>query len=78
MCLQENRALVAGEFKVPKERSRIRTVELIAPVLEQMTSILADAKRTEPEHITGVQRDNITKKYDRVHFLFRSSISGLL
>ncbi|WP_264293158.1 hypothetical protein [Pseudomonas putida] len=43
-----------------------------------MTSILADVKRTEPEHITGVQRDNITKKYDRVHFLFRSSISGLL
>lgn len=76
--LTVRRALVAGEFKVPKERSRIRTVELIAPALELMTAIMADAKATEPTHITVVQRDNITKKHDRVRFLFRSSTSGLL
>lgn len=72
------RALVAGEFKVPKERSRIRTVELIAPALELLTMIVAEAKDAEPTHITIVQRDNITKKHERVRFLFRSSTSGLL
>lgn len=76
--LTVRRALVAGEFKVPKERSRIRTVELITPALALMTAIVADAKCTASEHITVVQRDNITKKHDRVQFLFRSSTSGLL
>jgi len=76
--LTVRRALVAGEFKVPKERSRIRTVELIAPALELMTAIMVDAKRTEPELVTVVQRDNITKKHERVRFLFHSSTSGLL
>ncbi|WP_260441066.1 tyrosine-type recombinase/integrase [Pseudomonas putida] len=72
------RALVAGEFKVPKERSRIRTVELIAPALELLNMIVAEAKDAESTHITVVQRDNITKKHERVRFLFRSSTSGLL
>ncbi|RRV72528.1 Arm DNA-binding domain-containing protein [Pseudomonas sp. p99-361] len=72
------RALVAGEFKVPKERSRIRTVELIAPALELLATIVAEAKDAEPTHISVVQRDNITKKHERVRFLFRSSTSGLL
>lgn len=72
------RALVAGEFKVPKERSRIRTVELISPALELLSVIVAEARNAEPTHITVVQRDNITKKHERVRFLFRSSTSGLL
>ena len=72
------RALVAGEFKVPKERSRIRTIELIAPALGLMKAIVADATATEPVHISVVQRDNITKKHERVRFLFRSSTSKLL
>jgi integrase len=74
------RALVAGDFKVPKERSRIRTVKLIAPALELelLTEIVAEDKDAEPTHITVVQRDNITKKHERVRFLLRSSTSGLL
>ncbi|WP_258596891.1 tyrosine-type recombinase/integrase [Pseudomonas sp. B21-035] len=76
--LTVRRALVAGEFKVPKERARIRTVELIKPALELMTAIMADAALSEPKHITVVQRDNITKKHERVRFLFRSSTSGLM
>lgn len=32
------RALVSGEFKVPKERSRTRTVELIDPALAPTAS----------------------------------------
>lgn len=72
------RALVAGEFKVPKERARIRTVELITPALELMTTIMAEANKFEPVQITVVQRDNISKKHEKVRFLFRSSKSGLL
>ena len=76
--LTVRRALVTGEFKVPKERTRIRTIELITPALELMRIIMDQAKSTEPVHITVVQRDNITKKQERVRFLFRSSTSGLL
>ncbi|MBA5708203.1 DUF3596 domain-containing protein [Pseudomonas fulva] len=71
-------ALVSGEFKVSKERARIRTVEMIAPALPLMTKIMADTAGAEPVQISVVQRDNITKKYERVRFLFRSSTSGLL
>ena len=72
------RALVVGEFKVPKERSRVRVVELIDPALELMREIVADAKEASAEEITVIQRDNITSKKMKVRFLFHSSTSGLL
>jgi integrase len=70
--LSIRRTLVARRFKVPNELSRIRTVDLIVPARELLTLILAEAKDAEPTHITVVQRDNITKKHERVRFLFRS------
>lgn len=72
------RASVVGEFKVPKERSRLRTVELIDPALELMREILADASQATSVEIKVIQRDNITSKKQRIRFLFRSSTSGLL
>ena len=72
------RASVVGEFKVPKERSRLRTVELIDPALELMREILADASQAPSVEIKVIQRDNITSKKQRIRFLFRSSTSGLL
>ncbi len=72
------RALVVGEFKVPKERSRVRVVELIDPALKLMREIVAAAKDAQAEEITVIQRDNITSKKMKVRFLFRSSTSGLL
>jgi integrase len=72
------RALVVGEFKVPKERSRVRVVELIDPALELIKEIVAAAKEAPTVEITVVQRDNITSKKMKVRFLFRSSTSGLL
>lgn len=72
------RASVVGEFKVPKERSRLRTVELIDPALELMREILADALQAPSAEIKVIQRDNITSKKQKVRFLFRSSTSGLL
>lgn len=76
--VQVRRALVVGEFKVPKERSRVRVVELIDPALELMRVIVAAAKEAPAEEITVIQRDNITSKRTKVRFLFRSSTSGLL
>ena len=72
------RALVVGEFKVPKERSRVRVIELIDPALALMREIVADTKDAVVEEITVIQRDNITSKKMKVRFLFRSSTSGLL
>jgi len=76
--VQVRRALVVGEFKVPKEHSRVRVVELIDPALELMREIVADAKEAPTEEITVIQRDNITSKKMEVRFLFHSSTSGLL
>ncbi|MHA4975501.1 tyrosine-type recombinase/integrase [Pseudomonas petroselini] len=72
------RALVVGQFKVPKERTRVRVVELIDPALELMREILAAASAEPYVDISVTQRDNITTKPARVRFLFRSSASGLL
>jgi integrase len=72
------RALVVGQFKVPKERSRIRVVELITPALELMRQLMEDEADCQPVEIDVIQRDNITKRKERLRFLFRSSTSGLL
>lgn len=72
------RALAVGEFKVPKERSRVRVVELIDPALALMREILADASTSVPTDIKVIQRDNITSKQSSVRFLFRSSTSNLM
>ena len=72
------RASVVGEFKVPKERSRLRTVELVDPALELMREIINDASQAPSVEIKVIQRDNITSKKQQVRFLFRSSTSGLL
>ncbi|MHC8292481.1 tyrosine-type recombinase/integrase [Pseudomonas sp. LB3P58] len=76
--VQVRRALVVCEFKVPKERSRVRVVELIDPALELMREIVTAAKEAPAVDITVIQRNNITSKKMKVRFLFRSSTSGLL
>lgn len=72
------RASVVGEFKVPKERARLRVVELIDPALYLMREIVAAAQEAPYEEIKVIQRDNISIKKQKVRFLFRSSTSGLL
>jgi len=72
------RALVVGEFKVPKERSRVRVIELIDPALELMREILAATKESPISEISVIQRDNITSKKMKVRFIFYNSTSGLL
>jgi len=70
------RALVVGDYKVPKERSRTRTVELIDPALGLLRQIVIDSQNSEPVTIDVVQRDNVTRKKDTITPLFRNSASG--
>ena len=69
------RAKVAGEFKVPKERSRIRFVELISPAYNHLMQILAEVEGSSPEEIEVTQRDAITKRKEKITLLFRNSVS---
>lgn len=71
------RARVGAEYKMPKERSRVRFVELITPAMELLEQILQDAKPYPASTLTVTQRDNISGKNERVTLLFRNSISGI-
>lgn len=69
------RAKVSGEFKVPKERSRIRFVELISPAYDLLLQILAELEGSSSEEIEVTQRDATTKKTEKITLLFRNSVS---
>lgn len=71
------RALVVGEYKVPKERSRVRTVELIDPAIAVLRAAIEVAKNSAPMLVTVTQRDNVTTRKESIRLLFRSSTSGL-
>jgi len=71
------RARVISEYKVPKERSRLRFVELIDPALDLLDEILKDSAESAPQVIAVTQRDNITQRTETVQLLFRNCISGL-
>jgi len=71
------RALVVGAYKVPKERARVRMVELIDPAIDLLKLILLDAASAPVEVITVTQRDNVSTKTERVRFLFRTPVEGV-
>lgn len=67
---------VESVYKVPKERSRIRAVELIDPAIDYLRRQLEETAHLPPVAITVLQRDNITTKRENVRFVFRNGISG--
>jgi len=71
------RARVKSDYKVPKEKPRIRFVELITPAMELLREILDDARAYPKTTIEVIQRDNITTKKEHVTLLFRNSVSGI-
>lgn len=71
------RARVGAEYRAPKERSRIRFVELITPAMELLRQILTDAEGYQASTIEVIQRDNVTRKKESITLLFRNSISGI-
>lgn len=68
-------ARVNSEYKVPKEKSRKRRVELIDPALELIKAQIQKVKDLPAVEIEVKQRDNITIKKEQVRFLFRNGRS---
>ncbi|MBY6032146.1 site-specific integrase [Marinobacter daepoensis] len=71
------RARVDGEFKVPKERARIRRVELIEPAKYWLKRQQASSFMLPPVIIQVKQRDNVTVKDDTLRLVFRNGLSNL-
>ncbi|MBU6952923.1 Arm DNA-binding domain-containing protein [Hahella sp. HN01] len=74
--IKVQRARVHSEYKVPKERSRVREVELIDPAIEWLKRQKPYSFMQEPHEIRVRQRDNVTFKYETVRFVFLNAISN--
>lgn len=70
------RARVGTEYKVPKEKARLRFVELIDPALAYLQEQLAEVADLPPVEVVVRQRDNVTTKVEAVRFVFRNGKSG--
>lgn len=64
------RARVESEYKVPKERSRVRTVELIEPAIIYLKAQMQFTKMLPAVDIGIKQRDNTTSKTESLRFVF--------
>lgn len=71
------RARVSGQYKVPKERARIRRVELIEPAKAWLKRQQAATFLLPPVIIQVKQRDNVTVKEDTLRLVFRNGLSNL-
>ncbi len=68
--LKVQRARVEGEFKVPKEKVRTRTIDLLEPAIkiledQQLKTFMQPAKKVEVR-----RRNNVTKNEQSLRFIF--------
>ena len=70
------RARVEGIFKVPKERSRIRRIELVEPAKIWLQRQRESTYLQPPVIISVSQRDNVTVKADTFRPVFRNGQSN--
>lgn len=70
------RANVSGEYKVPKEKSRIRRVELVEPAKQWLKRQQAATYLLPPAIVNVRQRDNVAIKEDTVRLVFRNGQSN--
>jgi integrase len=70
------RARVEGVFKVPKERSRIRRIELVEPAKIWLQRQRESTYLQPPVIISVSQRDNVTVKADTFRPVFRNGQSN--
>lgn len=63
-------------YKVPKEKIRIRTIELVVPALSLLKDQFASTGDLPPVTVEVFQRDNITSRNESVRFVFRNGASG--
>lgn len=67
------RARVESVYKVPKEKGRIRTVELIEPAKQWLLAQKEHTLMLMPTIIQTIQRDNNTKREEVVNFVFMNT-----
>lgn len=71
------RARVEALYKVPKERSRIRTIDLIDPAIAYLRQQMQATYLLPPVEVEVIQRDNVSVKKEKVRFVFRNGRSGM-
>lgn len=64
------RARVLGDYKVPKERSRVRVIELLDPAIEWLKKQMANTAMLPAQPFQIKNRDNITQRKDSVRLVF--------
>jgi integrase len=70
------RAVVEGTFKVPKEKARIRRVDLVEPARQWLQRQRESTYLQPPMIISVIQRDNITTRDDTFRPVFRNGLSN--
>ena len=70
------RARVLNQYKVPKERGRVREIELIEPAKYWLKEQMHHTMMQLPIELDIKQRDNITSKKESVRFVFLNGKSG--
>ena len=79
--LTVRRARVAGEFKVPKEPSRNRTIDLLQPAIDILKEQKSLTFHLKPRNFEVKRRNNITTKTESLRFVFTNdkpeAIDGL-
>ena len=74
--IKVQRARVENEYKVPKEKSRIRIVELVEPAKLYLQKQMPYSAMLPPIKVTVKKRDNITSKEESVRFVFMNEFQG--
>ncbi|MBD9483870.1 site-specific integrase [Pseudomonas sp. PDM14] len=70
------RARVRSQYKVTKTRRSTRKVTLLAPSLRALKAQVKHTKNLPPVEIEITDRDNRTKKVQKVRFVFHNTASG--
>ncbi|QYX66632.1 DUF3596 domain-containing protein [Shewanella putrefaciens] len=71
------RAKVLNQYKVPKERGRIRVIELLEPAKFWLQRQMEHTFNQHATKYTIKQRDNITNKQESIRLVFLNGKSGL-
>lgn len=71
------RARVGAHYKVPKEKARIRTIELVEPAKQWLKRQMAQTLMLPPVIVEVRQRNNIAVKEEAIHLVFRNGRSNL-
>lgn len=70
------RARVRSQYKVTKTRRSNRSVTLLAPALRALHAQAKLTRKLPPVEILVTDRDNRTKKAQKVRFVFHNSVTG--